>query len=179
MATQAHYDIDSEKGFDKHDLSHVEHDRRRSSVAAAFEYQKDHVDIDQVLHDDVHRQWLDVDEGLDPKEIARINRKIDWRLLPILGAMYTISQIDRGNLGLARSANEGKMNAELGLRSVNGGTNNRYSIITLAFFIPYLVLEVPVSSPLLPVLPRFPLASGVFVNSGRLYHRVHSHLHHQ
>lgn len=147
MATQAHFEHDSEKGFEN---QHFEHDRRRSSVAANFEHQKNHEDIDQVLHDDVHRQWLDVDEGLDPKEIARVNRKIDWRLLPILGAMYTISQIDRSNLGLARSANNGKMNDELGLRSVNGKTNNRYSIITLAFFIPYLILEVPVSSILLP-----------------------------
>lgn len=99
---------------------------------------------DAYVDDGVHRQWADVDEGFDPKEISRIVRKIDWRLLPILGAMYTISQIDRGNLGLARSANNGKMNRELGL-DYNNGNNNRYSIITLAFFIPYLILEVPVS----------------------------------
>lgn len=96
------------------------------------------------IGDGIHRQWKDVDEGLDPKEVSRIVRKIDWRLLPILGAMYTISQIDRSNLSLARSANSGKMNAELGF-DANNNNNNRYSLVTLAFFIPYLVLEIPVS----------------------------------
>jgi hypothetical protein len=30
----------------------------------------------------------------------RLVRKIDWRLLPILGALYSISLIDRTNVGL-------------------------------------------------------------------------------
>ncbi|GMK56054.1 hypothetical protein CspeluHIS016_0211100 [Cutaneotrichosporon spelunceum] len=139
-----HFDQDSEKGFDgKVDMAHVELGRRRSSVVEDFQRSISRRDTDQVLHDDLHRQWADVDEGFDPKTIKRITRRIDWRLLPILGAMYTISQIDRGNLGLARSANNKKMNAELGLTSVDGKPNNRYSIITLSFFIPYLILEVP------------------------------------
>lgn len=134
-AHQTHYDSNyNEKG----DLAHVDHEVVHGGV------KPDDIESGSNVDDGVHRQWKDVDEGLDPKEIARIMRKIDWRLLPILGAMYTISQIDRGNLGLARSANNGKMNTELDL-TINNGNNNRYSIITLAFFIPYLILEVPVS----------------------------------
>ncbi|BEI85736.1 hypothetical protein CcaverHIS002_0600230 [Cutaneotrichosporon cavernicola] len=144
----SHYDHDTEKGYDeKVEVTHVPLGRRRSSVVEDFQRSVSRKDTDQVVQDDLHRQWLDVDEGLDLKQVARINRKIDWRLLPILGAMYTISQIDRGNLGLARSANNGIMNVELGLTTKGPDgkpmPNNRYSIITLAFFVPYLVLEVP------------------------------------
>lgn len=48
--------------------------------------------------------------------------------------------MDRANLALARAANKGQMNKDLGLN-----IGQRYSIATLAFFIPYIILEVPVS----------------------------------
>lgn len=134
MATQNPY----HSGDEKVPATHVEN----GVIAPAKDVE---AGSDEYLGDTVHRQWKDVDEGLDPKEVARIVRRVDWRLLPILAAMYTISQIDRSNLSLARSANNKKMDAELGL-DVNGGRNNRYTLITLAFFIPYLVLEVPVST---------------------------------
>lgn len=35
------------------------------------------------------------DEGFDPAEIKRIRRKIDWRLVPPLAALYMMSLIDR------------------------------------------------------------------------------------
>jgi hypothetical protein len=37
-------------------------------------------------------------ETFDEIEEKRLIRKIDWRLLPILGALYSISFIDRGNV---------------------------------------------------------------------------------
>ncbi|TXT07696.1 uncharacterized protein COLE_04620 [Cutaneotrichosporon oleaginosum] len=65
-------------------------------------------------------------------------RKVDWRLIPILIAMYTISLIDRTNLATARAANKVKMDREIGT-----GSGQRYTIITLTFFIPYIILEIP------------------------------------
>lgn len=44
----------------------------------------------------------------------------------------------RTNLAIARSANEVKMDREIG---TNQG--DRYSIITLVFFIPYIIFEIP------------------------------------
>jgi hypothetical protein len=69
-------------------------------------------------------------------------RKVDWRLIPILTAMYCVSLIDRTNLSLARQGNEMHMDRELG---TNQG--NRYSIITLTFFVPYIIFEIPVRTP--------------------------------
>jgi hypothetical protein len=98
------------------------------------------------------RPITDIDEGFDPAEVKHTLRRVDWRLIPILAAMYTVSAlhrvlvltiqvsaIDRANLSLARAANKVAMDKDLGL----AGTNNRYSIITLAFFIPYIILEIP------------------------------------
>jgi MFS family permease len=64
-----------------------------------------------------------------------IMRKVDWRLLPLCGALYAISLIDRLNLPNARLAG---MDAALGL-----SIGNRYSIITMVFFIGYIICDFP------------------------------------
>ena len=58
------------------------------------------------------------------------SRKVDMRLLPILGLMYSISLIDRTNLGLALVAG---MQEDLGL-----DIGNRYTIIVMVFFVAYM-----------------------------------------
>ena len=71
----------------------------------------------------------------DDKETRRIIRRIDLRLLPILAAMYSFCLIDRTNVANARVAGA---NEDLGLN-----IGSRYSIVTLVFFIPYVLLELP------------------------------------
>jgi len=93
-------------------------------------------DIEKGL--DVSEAPVNIDEGYDPDLVKRTVRKIDWRLLPILAAMYSVSIIDRANLGLARAANNFHMDKELG---TNQG--NRYSTITIVFFVTYMVFEFP------------------------------------
>jgi hypothetical protein len=58
------------------------------------------------------------------------SRRIDLRLLPILGVMYSISLIDRTNLGLALVAG---MQEDLDL-----AVGDRYTIIVMLFFIAYM-----------------------------------------
>lgn len=48
--------------------------------------------IEQKKHESPMIQNFD---GIDEKKLIR---KVDWRLLPILGALYSISFIDRGNV---------------------------------------------------------------------------------
>lgn len=62
-------------------------------------------------------------------------RKVDWRLLPILGALYSIALIDRVNISAARIAG---MDVDLGL-----SIGHRYTIALVVFFIPYFFLELP------------------------------------
>lgn len=63
--------------------------------------------------------YNDLDEGFDPAEVKRTLRKVDGRLIPILIAMYFISQCDRSNLGQARAANHQAMQTDLKLNEGN------------------------------------------------------------
>ncbi|BGP18213.1 hypothetical protein JCM10213_007841 [Rhodosporidiobolus nylandii] len=65
----------------------------------------------------------------------RVVRKIDWRLIPILSAVYAISLIDRTNVSIARVAGMG--------RDLELTVGERYSIITCLFFVPYIIFEMP------------------------------------
>lgn len=68
-----------------------------------------------------------------------VRRKLDFRLIPILGLMYAINGIDRTNLAVARIAG---MEEDLG---INQG--ERYSIALLIFFIPSVFTSRPALRP--------------------------------
>ncbi|OQD72209.1 hypothetical protein PENPOL_c001G10359 [Penicillium polonicum] len=61
--------------------------------------------------------------GIDEAHQKKVIRRVDLRLLPILGIMYSISLIDRTNLGLAFVAG---MEQDLGL-----DIGNRYTIVVM------------------------------------------------
>ncbi|KAH7242889.1 major facilitator superfamily domain-containing protein [Fusarium solani] len=65
----------------------------------------------------------------------RITRKTDLRLLPILASLYTISLIDRTNLGASRISG---IDEDLGLAK-----GNRYSVAVLVFYVGYIIFELP------------------------------------
>ncbi|RMZ67692.1 tartrate transporter [Pyrenophora seminiperda CCB06] len=75
------------------------------------------------------------DYEFDQVEEKRLIRKIDWRLLPILGALYSIALIDRTNVSNARVAG---MDKDLQLH-----IGERYTIALVMFFPPYFLLELP------------------------------------
>ncbi|KAK0494759.1 major facilitator superfamily domain-containing protein [Armillaria luteobubalina] len=62
-------------------------------------------------------------------------RRVDLRLLPVLGTLYALALIDRSNMGVARLAGMGKA------LELNVGA--RYSIVSCIYFIPYILLELP------------------------------------
>lgn len=71
----------------------------------------------------------------EDKETRRIMRKIDFRLLPVLAVIYSFALIDRVNLPNARIAG---MDEDLGL-----SVGSRYSIISMIFFVPYVICQFP------------------------------------
>lgn len=73
-------------------------------------------------------------------------RKVDWRLIPVLGILYSIAGLDRVNLSNARVAG---MNADL-----HFDVGNRYSISLLVFFITYFLFEIPTTLSLRWIGPR-------------------------
>ena len=65
---------------------------------------------------------------------ARVLRKCDFYVLPMLYIVYTLSYLDRINIGNARIE---------GLEKDLGMAGNDYSIALQVFFVPYILLEVP------------------------------------
>lgn len=127
MATAQHLDNRKLALYDAEKKQEALHQEYASGSASSAELE------------DQREGLVDIDHGIDPEQLKRIIRKVDWRLVPTLSAMYCVSLIDRTNLSYARQANNMHMDIELGT-----SIGDRYSIITMVFFIPYIILEMPV-----------------------------------
>ncbi|ORY19211.1 major facilitator superfamily domain-containing protein [Clohesyomyces aquaticus] len=88
---------------------------------------------------------------------AKVIRKVDWRLIPILGLLYSVAGLDRVNLSNARVAG---MNQDLRF-----DIGNRYSIALLVFFVTYFLFELPTILLLRPIGPKN-LLNGLAVSWG-------------
>jgi len=77
----------------------------------------------------------DLPPAIDTALEKRVVRKVDLRLLPILGALYTIALVDRSNISVARISG---LDDDVGLAQ-----SNRASIALLVFFIGYMLFELP------------------------------------
>ncbi|TYJ55252.1 hypothetical protein B9479_004082 [Cryptococcus floricola] len=64
----------------------------------------------------------------------RLVRKIDKRILPTIWGLYTLSYLDRANIGNAKTG---------GLEEDFNLTSQQYSIVLLVFFISYVLFEIP------------------------------------
>ncbi|KAK2742939.1 hypothetical protein FQN57_005069 [Myotisia sp. PD_48] len=71
------------------------------------------------------------------KQMSRIRRRVDLRLIPCLGLMYAVSLMDRKNVANAAIAG---MRQDLDL--IKG---YRYSTITLVFFVTYVIFQAPMT----------------------------------
>ncbi|OJD14158.1 hypothetical protein AJ78_05464 [Emergomyces pasteurianus Ep9510] len=91
--------------------------------------------------EDKSKRELESAEMFTAKEAAAIRRRIDFRLIPALGLMYGISLMDRKNVSNAAIAG---MRQDLDLLQ-----GYRYSLITLSFFITYVIFQ-----PVMTVLCR-------------------------
>lgn len=93
-----------------------------------------------------NNSWQD---ELSPEEQKRIIWRIDRRLVVTVGFMYCISLMDRTNLAAANIAG---MSTELVL------IGDKYSIVTLVFFVTYIVFQPPSTVIVRKVGPRVHLA---------------------
>ncbi|KAH7176816.1 major facilitator superfamily domain-containing protein [Dactylonectria macrodidyma] len=105
------------------------------------------VQFDEKIDQSTHVEDTEAGNGVPTYNLSvadqkKTIRRVDWRLLPILGIMYSISLIDRTNLGLALVAG---MQEDLGL-----AVGNRYTVIVMVFFVAYVTFEIPSNL----VLPR-------------------------
>ncbi|GAA5903135.1 hypothetical protein JCM8208_000461 [Rhodotorula glutinis] len=90
-------------------------------------------------------------QAVDPAFARSTVRRIDWRLIPMLSAVYAISLIDRTNISIARTVGMG--------RDLQLTVGERYSLITCIFFVPYIIFELPANLLIRKVGPRNQLAA--------------------
>ncbi|PPQ68482.1 hypothetical protein CVT25_008408 [Psilocybe cyanescens] len=77
----------------------------------------------------------DVEAEYGSAFIKKTIRLIDWRMLPLLGLVYSVALVDRTNLGVARTAG---MQEDLRL-----DVGERYSLASMVYFFPYILFQIP------------------------------------
>ncbi|OQV05003.1 hypothetical protein CLAIMM_09807 [Cladophialophora immunda] len=106
--------------------------RRKNRVGPVIDVQKE-----QTLHAEVVEKdlaALEANADIDPAELKKVLRRVDFRVLPVLTFIYLMSYLDRGNIGNTRVA---------GLTSTLGLTDQQYNMCLTIFFFPYALFEVP------------------------------------
>ncbi|KAK5044619.1 hypothetical protein LTR84_010633 [Exophiala bonariae] len=93
-----------------------------------------HEETDKDLATIAHINAVYQPDPIDPASEARVRRKLDWRLMPILTLIYLFAFIDRSNAGNARVLGMGK---DLALDGY------RFNIGLSGFYVTYILLEVP------------------------------------
>lgn len=73
-------------------------------------------------------------------EGKKLLRRINWHLLPLLAMMYIIKTMEAQNVSNARIMDRGtKRNILVELNM----SSNDYNLVTVAYYIPYIVAEAP------------------------------------
>ncbi|KAH6967273.1 major facilitator superfamily domain-containing protein [Fusarium venenatum] len=88
-----------------------------------------HLETMDIPDDEKNLGANDVESRWTPDEERLALRKLDWCLIPLVGSLYLVSYIDRGNIGNAYTAGMGK---DWGI------TSNDYSWIVTAYYIAYI-----------------------------------------
>ncbi|KAG9022432.1 hypothetical protein FS837_006358 [Tulasnella sp. UAMH 9824] len=91
------------------------------------------------------------DATLDPEVAARIRRKLDWNLLPLLFILYTLQFLDKNSIGAA---------SILGILQDAHLTTNQYNNLGTAFYAGYIVFVYPHAW----MMQRFPIAKWIAFN---------------
>ncbi|KAF9349899.1 hypothetical protein BGX26_011863 [Mortierella sp. AD094] len=92
--------------------------------------------------------------GYSPEEEKQLVRKIDWRIIPILGMFYAISTLNRVNL----------LNARLfGFESTLHVSVEQYKWVVALFYVGYGLAEIPSNLALLYLTPRVWLPASMFI----------------
>ncbi|KAM4055875.1 major facilitator superfamily protein [Hirsutella rhossiliensis] len=94
------------------------------------------------------------DAVIDPEAERRLLMKLDLIIYPPFFVMYTMSFLDRINIGNARIQG---MLADLDLYG------NRFNIALFVYFIPYIILEIPSNMFIRKMRPSLYLSSLMFI----------------
>ncbi|KAI0197009.1 major facilitator superfamily domain-containing protein [Astrocystis sublimbata] len=94
---------------------------------------KHDVEGTQVVTESGHNLGPIISDPPTPEEEASVIRKLDWRLMPLIFTIYSLSVLDRSNLGNAHVA---------GLDESIGLKGNQYSTLGTLFYVTYIIFQI-------------------------------------
>ncbi|KAF9484670.1 MFS general substrate transporter [Pholiota conissans] len=94
---------------------------------------------------------LDSDKPLDPEVAARLRRKIDWHLMPLMCLMYLMTFADKTTLG---------QSAILGIMPGAHINQNQFNWLGTIFYLAYLTFQYPQNL----ALQKFPVGKWMSIN---------------
>ncbi|KAJ7632864.1 major facilitator superfamily domain-containing protein [Roridomyces roridus] len=100
---------------------------------------------------DVAAHLMGSNVTLEPEAAARLRRKIDWHLMPLMCLMYLMTFADKTTLGQA---------AVLGLQKGAHLNQNQFNWLGSIFYFSYLLFEYPQNL----ALQRFPVGKWMSIN---------------
>ncbi|KAL2841758.1 major facilitator superfamily domain-containing protein [Aspergillus pseudoustus] len=77
---------------------------------------------------------------LSAEEEKKLLRRIDLRLMTLCSLMFMFKQLDSNNLSNARIMNRG---TDHNIMTQLGMSSNEYNLVTVLYYVPYIVLEAP------------------------------------
>ncbi|KAL4934623.1 major facilitator superfamily domain-containing protein [Aspergillus undulatus] len=77
---------------------------------------------------------------LTAEEEKKLLRRIDWRLMSLCSIIFLFKNLDSNNSSNARIMNQGTNH---NIMTQLGITSNEYNLVTVLYYVPYIVLEAP------------------------------------
>ncbi|KAF7800177.1 hypothetical protein EIP86_011424 [Pleurotus ostreatoroseus] len=121
------------------------------NVATVEAEQQHHVAFNKNQVDAGAQLIAGIQGDIDPAESARIRKKIDWHILPLMCMLYWVQFMDKTTLGSS---------SILGIRQATHLTTNQYNWLGTIFYLSYLVFEYPQNL----ALQRFPVGKWMSIN---------------
>ncbi|KAI0834763.1 major facilitator superfamily MFS-1 [Hypoxylon sp. FL0890] len=112
--------------------------------------EKAELEVGQVEQEEKAQFSDTLDDDVSEEEGKKIIRRIDRRLVVLVGSLYCISLMDRTNLSAGAVAG---MLTDLNLYG------DRYSVVTLVFFVTYIIFQPPSTVVIRKVGPRIFLST--------------------
>ncbi|EJD04816.1 membrane transporter [Fomitiporia mediterranea MF3/22] len=116
----------------------------------AFDDDKHHHATADVSEVDENAQFS-IQDAIDPEEAARVRRKVDRHILPLMCVVYWVTYMDKTTLGSS---------AVLGLKTSTHLNATQYNWLSTIFYLSYLVFQYPQNL----ALQRFPVGKWLSAN---------------
>ncbi|KAI1855616.1 hypothetical protein JX266_000481 [Neoarthrinium moseri] len=87
--------------------------------------------------EEIRRQAL---SALTPEEEKKLLRRIDWHLMPLCSLIFMFKNLDVDNVSNARIMNRG---TNQNIMTQLGMTADDYNLVTVLYYIPYIIGEAP------------------------------------